>query len=439
VFRASYGISYLPYYQKWAGDIGPHSPADGFNVTRTSESTNSGITPAFNWQNGFPLTFPSFPIIDPTLDNGGTIGYIDRKDNRPEMAENIAAEIEREIPGRVFVRVGYIGTMSHRLTNSYNMDSLPLADLKYGSLLNDPIPSAAATAAGIPLPYPGFTGTVAQALLPYPQYLSVTDIGAQTGNATYNAMQLNVQRQFGSLTFLSNLTFSKILTNDWFGGATYEPSTNAQSPAQLNDVKGLAGPFNGNGDKPRILNFSWVWKVPVGRGQRYLSGASSALNELAGGWLVTANQTYQSGEPLYVTSNASVPFLGGGLGIYPDLVRGVPLKPNGGCSNGQYGGSGVPYLNPAAFSDPAPFTLGNVSTLPTVRLCAYLNEDLGVQKTFPFHGENDRFVYGVNAQNVFNRHYLSSLSTDIDVPATFGRFGGGSPGRSVQMYLRLEF
>jgi hypothetical protein len=50
------------------------------------------VTPAFNWDNGFPLSFPTFPIIDPTLDNNGTITYVDRNDNRPEMAQNIGGE-----------------------------------------------------------------------------------------------------------------------------------------------------------------------------------------------------------------------------------------------------------------------------------------------------------------------------------------------------------
>jgi hypothetical protein len=101
--------------------------------------------------------------------------------------------------------------MTHGVWSSYDMNALPLSTLQYGSLLTQDINSAGAVAAGIPLPFPGFTGSVAQALRPYPQYLSVTNMGAQVGNSTYHAFQANVQKQVGDLTFLANFTTSKQL------------------------------------------------------------------------------------------------------------------------------------------------------------------------------------------------------------------------------------
>src|SRR5439155_25053735 len=134
-------------------------------------------------------------------------------DNRPPMVENFGAEIERELPSHIAFRIGYVGTMTHRFYGAYNMDALPLKYLGLGSLLTNSINSPEAVAAGIKVPYPGFTGTVAQALTPYPQYTSVANLAAQTGNATYNSLQINVQPHFGSLTFLGNITLSKFLNN----------------------------------------------------------------------------------------------------------------------------------------------------------------------------------------------------------------------------------
>jgi hypothetical protein len=437
VFRASYGITYLPYWQKWGGDVSAKTPADGFRATRTAASLDNGVTPAFNWDNGFPLSFPQFPIIDPTLDNNGNITYIDRNDNRPEMAQNIGGELARELPGKISLRVGYVGTMVHRLEANYSLNAIPLSALQYGSLLTQSITSPAAQAAGIPLPYPGFKGSVAQALRPYPQYLGVTNKAAQIGNSTYHALQVNIQRQFGSLVFLSNFTLSKCLSNMWFGGATSTAGTDAQHPSQLNNIKALCGGLNGaNGDRSKMLNLSWVWNVPVGRGKRYLSGAKGPLNQLVGGWTVSANQNYQSGFPTYVRTEAAIPSLGGDGGIWAIRVPGVPIRTKG-CADISIGDPSSLYLNPAAFRDPAPFTLGNTSILPSVRRCGYLNEDFGVQKEFPFH-ESARVVFTANALNLFNRHYLTNLNTDID-SQSFGRFAGGSMGRSVQMALRIEF
>src|SRR5207237_9961475 len=84
--------------------------------------------------------------------------------------------------------------------------------LSLGSLLTQNINSTQARAAGIPIPYPGFNGTVARALTPYPQYTSVTDLEAQIANQSYNSLQINVQRHFGSLTFLDTVTIAKYLT-----------------------------------------------------------------------------------------------------------------------------------------------------------------------------------------------------------------------------------
>ena len=81
------------------------------------------------------------------------------------------------------------------------------------------VTSPEALAAGIPLPYSGLTGSVAQALRPDPQFLNVTVGGAQIGNSTYHALQINAQAQFGDLTFLGNYTISKQLGNLFFGGA----------------------------------------------------------------------------------------------------------------------------------------------------------------------------------------------------------------------------
>jgi hypothetical protein len=353
------------------------------------------------------------------------------------MVENIGAELARELPGHVSLRIGYVGTMGHRLESNYNMNVLPLADFALGNLLTQNINSPAAQAAGIRSPFPGFTGSVAQALLPYPQYLSVTNVAGQWGNSSYNALQINVQRQFGSLAFLANFTTSKELCNVWYSGATGVPGNDLQYPTQRNNIKSLCGiPSEGQaGDKPKVLNFSWVWNVPVGSGKRYLGSARGLLNQVVGGWTVSAYQTYQSGAGLRVTSDEAIPGVGT---VWPVLVPGVPVKAVKGCGAINPGDPNSRYLNINAFRDAAPFSLGNVAVLPSARRCGYLSEDLGIEKAFAFR-EHARAIVGANAQNLFNRHFLTSLSTDIDVPASFGRFSGTSFSRSIQLFARIEF
>jgi len=444
VFRASAGISYLPYYQKFAGDLKAKVPQDGWSATRTAASLDNGVTPAFQWDaTGFPLTFPTFPTLDPTLDNNGPIGYLDRHDNRPEMVENFGAEVAREFPGHLTLRVGYVGTFAHRLESNYNMNVLPLSDFALGStLLTSNINSAAAKAAGIKVPYPGFNSSVAQALLPYPQYQAVTDTLSQWGNSNYNALQINVQRQFGNFVFLGNLTISKSLCNVDFGGATSAPSNILQYPTQRNNIRSLCGPpsESSSGDKPKVLNLSYVWNIPAGRGKRWLTGAKGPLNQIVSGWTVSAYQTYNAGGTLRVSSSSdSIPGVGT---AWPVLVPGTAVKAIASCGGVNPGDPNSRRLNIGAFRDAftagGAYALGNVAVLPNVRRCGYLDEDLGIQKAFPFT-EHARAILGANAQNIFNRHYLSNLSTDIDVPSSFGRYSGTSFGRSLQLFFRIEF
>lgn len=269
VARASYGISYFPFWQKWYSTVGSTQPQDGFTVSRSKTSEDSGITPAFNWDNGFPLTFPPLPNIDPSLDNGSGIGYIDRNEYRPPMIQNVSVELARELPGQLYLRLGYVGTFSHRLpANGINLDPVPFSALGLGNLLLAQIDSPEAKLAGIPVPYPGFTGSVAQALRPYPQYLGVSDLYAQFGNANYNSLQVNLQKRFGGLTFLVAYTISKNLTNDQFGGYGSVGTPLLQYPSSSFAVKSLS-----QLDRPQLLNISWKYDLPFGKGKRYLGSA----------------------------------------------------------------------------------------------------------------------------------------------------------------------
>jgi hypothetical protein len=444
VLRAAYGISYGPAWQKWLGSNGQLTSADGWAVTRTSSTLDNGVTPAFNWNNGFPIPFPTLPDINPTLDNGGIVEYVDR-DSRPPMTQNISAEVGQELPGQISVRVAYVGTMAHRLParDPYDWNSLPLTAFSMGSLLTADINSPAARAAGIPIPYAGFTGSVAQALKPYPQYLSVQPWGVQIGNSTYNALQVNAQKRFGQgLTFLAAYTLSKQLTNVDFPGYNGAGSTTVRSIYLLKqDGKRLLSK-----DEPQIFNISWVYELPFGSGKRFANGAKGPLNAVIGGWTFSAIQNYFSGRPISVTTNATNPV----AGEWPILIPGVPIKQTG-C--GKYA-AGDPsrnrFLNINAFASPDAFgnanpqypnlPFGNISQLENVRTCGYLNENVQLDKTTKIH-ERMAFQFGSIFSNLFNRHPWvgDSFQANITNPSTFGTYTSAYPGRTVQFFLKLIF
>jgi len=434
VIRANAGISYEPMIVKYYQGGGQNASADGFFLRRTAASTDNGVTPAFNWNNGFPLTFPQLPVINPSLDNGGTISRWDYHDNRPAMVENFGFEIERELPHAMSIKAAYVGTMAHRIYGNYNLNDLPLVNLKYGSLLLQPASSPAAQAAGITLPYPSFTGSVAQALRPYPQYLNVTNTAADIGNSTYNALQVTWQKRFGDMIFNVNYTAQKILDNLNSGGVSIA-ALSVQTPEIRKTAKALGGNYNNAADTPQILNLSWDYGLPFGKGKHWGSHWNNWVDNVIGNWRFSAIQTYQSGQPFAVTDNARIQGIDS---VWPLLVQGQPIRLRG-CADLKPGDpTAGRVFNVNAFADPAPFTLGNTRILPNTRGCPWIDEDVRLNKAFRVR-EHVAFNIGAQTYNIFNRHTFRSLQGNIDLPTTFGTATQATPGRNFTLYAKIEF
>jgi hypothetical protein len=416
VVRANYANSYGAAWDRFLGIGGVGYPTYGISATLSPTTVDNGVHSAFNWADPFPLTFPSLPIIDPTLQNGSGITYLARNQNRPPMYQTPSFQIERELPADFILSVGYAGTfLHHGYTGLDNLDQLaPAVYAKYGALL-----SGTPQAAGIPLPYPSFTGSAAQALLAYPQYTSVAVDNATDGDSSYNALQIKVQKRVGhGLTFLTAFTDSKMLTN--FGGA--------QSTFLKRSAKALYSE-----DEPKILAVSWTYDLPVGKGKHFLN-SGGPVDRILGQWKLSAIQNYWSGRPVNVGTEAGIPF----AGEWPVLVPGV--SPRGtSCSNYNWGDPNSRILNPAAFATPAAFTFGNVHTLPNVRNCGYAEEDFGLNKDFKLT-ESKTLRIGTFWQNAFNRVDFQAVEFNADMnSASFGRYGDAYPGRKIQLYMRFEY
>jgi len=342
------------------------------------------------------------------------------------MYETPSFQVERELPAGFLLSVGYAGTFAHRMyeTGLDNLDFLPLADYsKYGALL-----LGTPQAAGIPLPYPGFTGSAAQALLPYPQYLSIPDDETGDGNSSYNALQIKVQKRVGyGFTFLGAYTGSKAMAN--FNKVVVGYAFGSiQHPDMKNTARALS-----REDEPKILALSWTYELPFGRGKRYLNSTKS-LNRIFGDWKLSAIQNYWSGRPISVGTEASIPY----GGEWPVLVPGV--SPRGtSCSNFNPTDPNSRILNPSAFATPAAFTFGNISTLPNVRNCGFAEEDFGLNKDIKFT-EHNVLRIGTFWQNALNRTDWQAVTLNTDINSSgFGRYGDAYPGRKIQLYMRFEF
>jgi hypothetical protein len=442
VGRMYWGIQRYPLSAVFEG--GPSSPNYGAGAS-LSVPGEPPTQPAFLWDHG-TFTLPTLPNLNPALENGQAMPYWDPKADKPGIAQNIGASVERELTHGIYVRAKYVGKLMHGIptNNLINLDQLPLsAPQQYGNLLNDDINSPEAIAAGIKSPYPGFTGEVWQALSPFPQYTTVENIYALVKNVYYHAGEFELQRSTGGLTFLVAYTISKSLTNDPFY-TTLASSGTTQLSTQHTGLKNPLMPQIGaltgqGGDRPQVLELSWVYKLPVGKGQRFLGDANRLVDAALGGWTLSSIQSYQSGTPFFQFAGVGIPTFGL---IWPKRIPGVPIRTSTTCgSYNPFNASQPAYLNAAAFTDPftnpTNFALGD-SLIPHVRVCGYLNEDASLQKTFTLH-EGYHLQFGVDAFNALNRHQWYEIGNSPDTTTTYGRYTSVTPGRTAQVHAKLTF
>src|ERR1051325_5175367 len=101
VIRAGYGMFRLyPNYGRMNSGIFWNS---GFGATLSVASTNSGITPAFNLDSGFPLPDLKLPSFDPSQNNGGSATYVNSNANRPALMQSWTLDIQRQLPLRMML------------------------------------------------------------------------------------------------------------------------------------------------------------------------------------------------------------------------------------------------------------------------------------------------------------------------------------------------
>jgi hypothetical protein len=411
VIRAAYGIMYDTNSQ----------PAivlnsQGYYANTTVTSPSAGVAPAFNWNSGFPA-IPLGPNLDPTVANGGSTSWMPPNGAREPMVENYNVGIQQKLWGGVVLEASYVGTQSHHMgispfnSTGLNLNQLNPKYLALGTVLQSNVGSAQAIAAGITAPYVGFVGTVAQALRPYPQYQAITITDAPVGNEHYNALQIKAQKTLGGgLSMIVTYTYEKNITDVNSVGAQNYYNREAEKAVASFDI-------------PQSFVGSYTYELPIGKG-KLLGFNNSLANKLLGGWTTSGILTLQSGKPITVTTELSLPGIGP---ILPNVVAGQPLYgPH--ASRGSFNPSVDKYINFSAFASPAPFTFGNAPRyFDSLRAFGLRNWDVALQKRFPI---TERFSFSLKGEffNALNTVNFGAPNADIQSNA-FGKISSinGNP------------
>ena len=358
-----------------------------------SITNQSSITPTYLLgQNVFP-PMTQTTITQQFADNvSGTITNLDPK-LRTTYLPQWSLAIQHNLARNTIAELDYIGSQSRKLPIRWNADDCSVPD----SLICD------------------------QSVKPYKQFSYIYQ-AANEGSSSYNAFVAKVQRQFsGGLGFVANYTWSKVLTNTEQGGV---PAGVNQRGVCRSCDRGMAG-YN----TPQRLVASGVWALPIGKGQRYARGISSALDQVIGGWTIDVITTFSGGNPFTVLAASSTTMDPMTQFRANQLCNGrSSLKNKNVRSNGNY------WFDTSCFATPAPGYFGNsapnIITGPGVN-----NWDIGAGKIFELR-ESMSLQFRADAFNALNHaQFLNPDSTMTD--SNFGRITTTGPSRELQLAMKL--
>ena len=424
VLRGAYGISYYPTGAQGGGNAKP--PATGFIANPTFFSQDQGLTSGFNWDNGFPQNYQRPPFIDPGFGvvpgtAPGTTTWLSSA-KLPQYTQSFNFGTQWQLQSNWLLDVGWVGQKSTRLaTGVYNVNQVDSKYLAYGDLLTKPIDDPAVIAAGFRRPYASFQGSLAQALRPFPQYGGVgTNNSANVGNSTYHSLQAKIEKRFSNgLFLLSSYTWSKTLT-DASSALSGFFSTSARDQYNRRLEKAVA-----QFDIPHRAVIAFNYELPIGPGKP-VANVKGAVGKIIGGWQVNGIMAYQSGEPIGVGVNNTLPIFNSRN--LPNMVSGVDPV----LQQDHFDPAKDVYLNINAFTLPAPFTYGNApSILSNARTFRNYNEDFGIMKRtgitervnlefrFEMFNALNRVRFGAPATNVSDQFNFGKVTSQANTPTSW--------------------
>jgi len=261
-----------------------------------------------------------------------------------------------------------------------------------------------------------------------PQVLNLNVVGNRN-HSTWNGLKLAASRRMShGLYMQGNYTWGKNLTDYitqqvLFDRADYRDNAQPRLDRRFSEF-----------DSAHTLSFNWIYELPMGRGQRFLTDAPTIANALLGGWQVNGIYYFASGRPLQITTGrftltANVASTPNFTGQAFDLSKATK-------------GAQITTLTPeqrAQFSNPG---AGEVGGLPlySFRGPRFSNLDMSMFKRFPlsFLGESGEAQFRVEFYNVLNQVNFDNPAVNIN-SGNFGVISSAKNARIGQLALKIVF
>jgi len=247
------------------------------------------------------------------------------------------------------------------------------------------------------------------------------------GNSIYNAMNLEVRRRASkNLLFQASWVWAKGLDNV---GSTVQ--------AALLDVQNL-GRDRADSDYVRrhAINANFVYELPLGRKQHFLSTMPRWLETAAGGWRLSGIWRYATGRYLTPTFTAA----GGLSNNRPDVVYGVQANLPADQRTPER------WFNPAAFAAvPAVDPLTGLPRFGNAGRNIIIgpgtnNVDGNIAKRFPLGTERKALTLRLEAFNLLNHPNYAAPMLNISNTSTVATITSIlRTVREVQFAVRFDF
>jgi outer membrane receptor protein involved in Fe transport len=410
-----------------SGGYGIFYTGDDLNSVRTALDDNFPFATLNNYNrvagNANALTLAN-PWPQSLAKLGGTTTTYAYELHAPiGYVQSYNVKLQRQIGKGLVFTASYVGSKGTHLSREYN--------------LNQPFRS---------IPFYEQFGTGFPTLFPQLSTITTYQFGA---NSIYSAGQFSLQKTFSRGFFFNlNYTYSKSIDDaSQFSGASDGGFAQALDPRNLGLERARS-----DWDRGHIVTSTFAYTLPVGKGQKFLSGANGWVNGAVGGWVLAGNIIFETGQPFTIEDSTV------------NTAIGESLRPNRIATGYNYTGAGkrgvdFPWYNPADFvavpscasrTDCAPDQYGflpfadgnsgrNILDGPGMQ-----NIDLSLLKNWALNESGrKRFQFRLEVFNIFN--HANFFLPDRNFNETAGGYisatqpsGNGGP-RILQLALRYEF
>jgi hypothetical protein len=394
VIRGGYG---LMYERIQGNDMynGATNPPFGYSL-----GTNDVLfsNPHFTWT-GAQITVPIVPA--------GVVG-INQHYPAPRTS-SYSVGVQEAVGTRAVFSISYVGSVDRNESYWQEINLPPASELA--------CLQASSNCTGA---QPAFNGQV-----PYPGYSSIKQ--AYNGaNSHYNSLQTELRgRLTRDLTLQAAYTWSRAI----------DPSTGQNSGNNGWDLSWVTNPYVGWRydvgpsvfDRTNIGFVNFVYQLPF-----FKDNSNRFLKTAVGGWQLSGIVTAESGPPENLAlngQNVSSIFPGGDVNNRPNLSSALSYPKTRVVSNGAV--TGIQWVNPAAFSSPAPGTFGDFG-FDGVRGPGRDNWNLALFKSFVIsESRGSAFQFRAESFNTWNH-------TQFGGPGQLGgfsnNFGAGNFGQVTSAF-----